>query len=221
MSGVHDIGGHQGFGNVVPEAEAPPFASEWEGRVHALNFALGAWGRWGADEFRSMIEQIPPADYLRMNYYERWLAAMTNLTVKKGLLSTDEYETGVVQGHVLPPSSCLRASDVVAAMMAGRSSTRDIPAEPRFKIGDRVKGRDVEATGHTRLPDYIKGHEGLVVAHHGAQVFADTMARGDGEFPQHLYTVRFEATELWGSTARGRDTVSINLWEYYVDPVSN
>ena len=53
---------------------------------------------------------------------------------------------------------------------------------------------------------------------HGAHVFADTHAQGLGEQPRWLYTVAFEAAELWGSEAREGDRVSIDAWEPYLEP---
>ena len=41
---VHDMGGMHGFGPVVPEANEPPFHERWEGRVFALQRAMGFTG---------------------------------------------------------------------------------------------------------------------------------------------------------------------------------
>jgi nitrile hydratase len=57
-----------------------------------------------------------------------------------------------------------------------------------------------------------------VQADHGAWIFADTHAAGAGPKPQHVYSVRFSARELWGAEAPTRDFVSVDLWEDYLDP---
>jgi nitrile hydratase len=57
----------------------------------------------------------------------------------------------------------------------------------------------------------------LVTALHGAHVFPDSHAHGNGEDPRPLYTVRFAAQELWGHQANPRDTVSLDLWEPYLE----
>ena len=71
--------------------------------------------------------------------------------------------------------------------------------------------------GHTRLPRYARGKKGAVVRCHGIFVFPDTNAHFLGEQPQHLYSVRFAAQELWGEDASPRDSVYIDLWDSYLD----
>ena len=82
MNGVHDMGGMQGMGPVQHEQNEPVFHSAWEGRIYAINRALGAWRKWNIDAGRHQIELIPPADYLRMSYYEKWLTRNIELLVK-------------------------------------------------------------------------------------------------------------------------------------------
>ena len=78
--------------------------------------------------------------------------------------------------------------------------------------------RNVHSTGHTRLPRYARGKRGVIAHLHGAHTFPDTNAHGLGEQPQPLYNVRFEARELWGDSAEPRETVSLDLWDSYLDP---
>jgi nitrile hydratase subunit beta len=94
------------------------------------------------------------------------------------------------------------------------------PAPPRFSCGDRVRTFSWPATGHTRLPAYARGRSGTVAAWHGAWVFPDSNAHGRGESPQHLYTVAFEGTELWGAEAENGSSVSLDLFESYLEPLA-
>ena len=87
-----------------------------------------------------------------------------------------------------------------------------------FSVGDRVHTLSHMPSGHHRLPRYIRGHFGEIILYHGAHVFPDTNACFAGENPQHLYTVRFSAEELWGGDASIRDTVTADLWESYLEP---
>ena len=73
-------------------------------------------------------------------------------------------------------------------------------------------------TGHTRLPRYVRGKIGIVTAQRGSHVFPDTAAHDRGENAQPLYTVRFEAKQLWGENVTRRDCVFIDLWEDYLEP---
>jgi nitrile hydratase subunit beta len=51
----------------------------------------------------------------------------------------------------------------------------------------------------------------------GCQVFPDSNALGR-EDPRWLYTVRFDGRELWGEDGDPTTTVSVDLWEPYLEP---
>ena len=81
------MGGQGGFGPVPVGGGEPRFPADWEMRVAALAAALMRRGTFTGDEFRDAIERIPPADYLALSYYERWLAAVEMLLAEKELLT--------------------------------------------------------------------------------------------------------------------------------------
>jgi nitrile hydratase len=56
----------------------------------------------------------------------------------------------------------------------------------------------------------------VVEAHRGVHVFPDASAHGRGDQPQHLYSVRFDAAELWGEAAEASQRVYLDLWESYL-----
>ena len=64
---------------------------------------------------------------------------------------------------------------------------------------------------------FLHSH-GIVDRDHGVFIFPDANAAGQGHKPQHLYSVRFSAHELWGQSAR-RDCVYLDLWEDYLERV--
>jgi nitrile hydratase subunit beta len=86
-------------------------------------------------------------------------------------------------------------------------------------VGDRVRARNLHPTGHTRLPRYLRGHPGVVERVHGCHAFPDSRARGRGDDPQWLYSVCFQARDVWGE-ADGDPTVTINAdtFEPYLAP---
>jgi nitrile hydratase subunit beta len=88
MSRVHDMGGQTGFGPVPVDDDGQFFHADWEARVYATVRALQRHGVINRefDELRDAIERIPPAEYLTLSYYERWLRAAEMLVVEKGLL---------------------------------------------------------------------------------------------------------------------------------------
>jgi nitrile hydratase len=97
-------------------------------------------------------------------------------------------------------------------------ASRNVLVPPRFKVGQRVRARNINPTGHTRLPRYARGKLGTVHLDHGVYVFPDTNAHFLGEKPQHVYSVRFAARELWGDQAAPQDSVYVDMWDDYLDP---
>ena len=218
MNGVHDMGGMHGFGPIQPEKDEPVFHARWEARVYASYRALGAWGKWNIDASRHSREVIPPADYLRMSYYEKWLAAMTELAIARGLVTRAEVQTGKPAKKSVKATPPLTADKVSPAEARGADARRNITVAPRFPVGQRVRARNMHPPGHTRLPRYARGKQGAIDRDHGVFVFPDSNAHFLGEKPQHVYSVRFAARELWGERASPRDAVYIDLWEEYLEP---
>ena len=91
MNGIHDMGGMHGFGPIVREADEPVFHQEWEGKALALARIALAGGLFNLDEFRHVMERMPPVQYLSISYYERWLEGAIALLAEKGVISADEF----------------------------------------------------------------------------------------------------------------------------------
>ncbi len=218
MNGVHDLGGFQDFGPVLREPDEPAFHSQWERRAFALTLAMAAPGGWNIDMSRHARESLPPAQYLSSTYYEIWLAGIEKLMAERRLVTPEEIETGRA---VAPPAAVPRVltANLVGEVLArGGPADREAPGPARFVPGDTVRARNMNPKGHTRLPRYARGREGMVVRVHGCHVFPDSNAHGLGEAPQWLYSVRFAARELWGEEAMAGDSVHIDLWEPYLEP---
>ena len=81
-----------------------------------------------------------------------------------------------------------------------------------------MRARNINPMGHTRLPRYARGKLGAIDLDHGVYVFPDTNAHFQGENPQHVYSVRFTARELWGEQASPRDSVHLDMWDDYLEP---
>jgi nitrile hydratase beta subunit len=218
MNGVHDMGGMHGMGPIVEEKNEPVFHHEWEGRIFVMNRAVGAWGKWNLDASRHSKELIPPAEYLRMSYYERWVAGLVELIEQGGLATRAEIESGVPAAESVKVAPVLTVDKAVALVAKGVPASRNVPVTPRFKVGQRVRARNINPTGHTRLPRYARGKLGVIDRDHGVFVFPDTNAHFLGEKPQHVYSVRFAARELWGDQAAPQDSVYIDMWDDYLEP---
>ena len=215
---IHDMGGMHGFGRTKPEADEPPFHARWEGRVFAMQRAMGFTGLWTIDAGRASLEALPPLEYLRSSYYRRWFLGLESRLLRHGLVGEDEIAVGhaLRQGAALPRK--LTTADVEKTMVRGEFA-RPTNHPARFQIGDRVRTKNINPATHTRLPRYARGKTGRVEAVRGCHVFPDTAARGAGENPQWLYTVVFSARELWGEDTDPAVEVSIEAFEPYLDPV--
>jgi nitrile hydratase len=218
MNGIHDLGGMQDLGPIQYEPNEPVFHAPWEGRVFAINIALGAWRKWNIDAGRYQIELIPPADYLSMSYYEKWLTRIVELAVKAGLVTRDEIADGRPAPDSQKATPPLTVERVALLQRSGAGARRDVPVEPRFQPGQKVRARNIHPVAHTRLPRYARGKLGIIDRDHGVYVFPDTNAQFRGENPQHVYSVRFAARELWGDQASPRDSVYLDMWDDYLDP---
>jgi nitrile hydratase beta subunit len=217
VNGVHDMGGMHGLGPIAPEPDEPVFHAEWERRVHALVIASPTRGN--IDAGRHQRELIPGPDYLRMSYYEKWFTALTEMLVKGGAVTADELASGAADPAAAKGTPRLAVAAVAPALSRSGSYRREPASPPAFEAGDKVRARNLNPIGHTRLPRYVRGRAGVIERCHGAHVFPDSHAHGAGEDPRSLYTVRFAARELWGPDAAARDSVSLDLWEPYLERV--
>jgi nitrile hydratase len=214
------MGGMHGMGPIQYEKNEPVFHAHWEGRVLAMVRAMGAWGKWNIDASRYSREVIPAAEYLRMSYYEKWFTGLVDLVVKHGLVTPTELETGK-RAKGSPKATPPLTAAMIAALAKKWNAdvVRDVPVAPSFRVGQRVRARNINPLGHTRLPRYARGKLGTIDRDHGVYVFPDTNAQFLGDKPQHVYSVRFAARELWGEQAAPRDSVYIDLWDDYLEPV--
>ena len=215
MNGPQDMGGMTAFGPVLAEADEPAFHAEWERRVFALVLAMGATGSWPLDRSRLARESLPALTYWSSSYYRIWLEGLVSLLRDHNLASDREIGSGRMAQAPLLLRRKLEAAMVEAVLARGARTDRPVDTKPAFKPGDKVRTRNIHPKGHTRLPRYLRGHGGEIVAVHGAHVFPDSNAHGKGEDPHWLYTVRFTAAEVWGNGSA--DKIHADLWEPYLE----
>jgi nitrile hydratase len=82
-----------------------------------------------------------------------------------------------------------------------------------YAAGDRVRAKPGDPDHHTRVPRYVRGHTGEIVAPLGEWALPDASVAGAAR-PQMCYAVRFAAAELFGG---GDHTVTVDLWESYLE----
>jgi nitrile hydratase len=217
MNGVHDMGGMDGFGKVEAEPNEPTFHHDWEGRVLGIVRVMGANAGLNIDTQRFARESLRPDVYLASSYYKKWFLAIEQQIVDSGIAGADE----IAAGHSLRQSPPLKrgkfsVADVERIMVRGRFE-RDAAKPAIFKVGERVRTKNINPETHTRLPRYARGKTGVIERINGCHVFPDTNAEGKGDHPQWLYTVVFGARELWGDDADPTLTISIDAFEPYLE----
>jgi nitrile hydratase subunit beta len=215
MNGIHDMGGMHGMGPIKHDPNEPVFHEVWEGRAWGLLRATAPWGRgrWGSSRYD--LERTPPADYLRVSYYERWFMMLVNRLLRSGLVTPEELASGKADPAQPAPTQL----PAPVRPLSAPARRVEQPVKAAFKLGQRVRTRNINPEGHTRLPRYTRGKTGTVVRLNGAFALQDTDVNGvwlDGR-PQQVYTVGFAGRELWGSHASPRDTIYVDLWEDYLE----
>lgn len=213
-----DLGGLQVPGAIAQEPEEDRFHADWEARALAITLAMGATGSWNIDASRSARETLP--NYAQLSYYQIWLAALEKLMAERGQVLPDEIAAGHMLHAPATVKRVLKAADVPATLARGSPTERPATAPARFAPGQKVRARQGASDHHTRLPAYVRGRVGTIAHLHGMHVFADSHAQGLGEAPQWLYTVVFDAADLWGEGAQPGLQVSVDAWESYLEPAA-
>jgi nitrile hydratase len=198
---MHDLGGKQGFGKVVYEPDHPHRDDVWELRVRALSSVLVKKGVYNMDEYRHAIERMDPRHYLSASYYERVMTAVATLCVEKGLLTVQDLEE---QAESTFPLS--------KPIGPGRPNA---PPQ-KFHIGETVRVKNDFVSGHTRMPGYIRGKQGVVVGETPAYPFPDAAGHGMHEAHEPTYDVKFRSSELWPDSAE-EAFVHVGVFQSYLE----
>ncbi|ESS10383.1 MAG: nitrile hydratase, beta subunit [uncultured archaeon A07HR60] len=233
MDGVHDVGGMHGFGSVDTDDDAA-FHDDWEKAVFAVEKLLRYQSIYGVDKKRHALERLDPATYLDVSYFERWALGSEKLLLETDTISAQELEsareahdgTGLFDHdheHDEPDAPDSNLVGLVNETFRTDAAYDREPVEPEFEVGCDVIVRNDHPDGHTRCPGYARRAQGTIDAVQGTYAVPDEVAHGT-EAAEPLYSVRFEAAELWNDdtdsdTDGDGDTVHIDLWERYLRPV--
>lgn len=220
MDGIHDLGGMHGFGPISFETGDYVFKAQWQRRAFALAEVLAGPVPYSADQHRQEIERMPAGDYLKLDYFEKWIVAAEALLLQAGLVNEEELRSGRKLFDIdATRHGKVGADELISAVRAGAQlSYPDDKRKPLFAVGQAVRVTKDSPAGHTRAPRYLRARTGQVVADNGVFQFADAVAAGRGLEPQHCYTVAFTAGELWGRHAEAADVIHADLWESYLEP---
>ena len=202
MDGIHDLGGRQGFGPVRHSPTAQTFHAAWEKRVNALYSLAVRRGVFNMDEYRHAIERMEPRHYMAASYYERTLTSLATLCVEKGVVTLEELER--------------RAGGAFPLALPSAKGRANAPDREQFKAGDRVRVRLDHVPGHSRMPAYIRGKQGVVVGVSPVYPFPDAHAHGVEAADEPTYDVRFTTAELWPDAADPA-LVHVGVFQSYLE----
>jgi nitrile hydratase subunit beta len=217
MNGVHDLGGMDGFA-LRARDQGFPLHEEWERLVWGMLLATSGIPGLPPGPSRSYIESIPPERYLTMPYYARFLEVRERRFLEGGLVTREELDNpeGPVAMPSFPGFVPPSPEQIVRFFRQEQSGQLNVDAPAAFAVGDEVVVKNDHPRGHTRVPRYVRGHRGAILRDHGVHAFEDEVAPGTDVGPQHLYTVSFTGSELWGSRGHARDRMHVELWEIHL-----
>lgn len=218
MNTIHDCGGMDGL-TLMERDQGRILKHEWERLVWGMVFSLRVPGY--STGGRAGIERMPPQKYLEYPYYAKWLYRAETSLVASGLVSSEELAdpAGPVAIPEIPNFEPGNPAATIARLASDDSEELQADVPPLFAVGDVVTVKNEHPKYHTRVPRYLRGHRGVVHHHHGVHRFQDHVEDDVGQ--QHLYTVRFIGSELWGSRAHPNDVVFAELWDYHLQAASD
>jgi len=215
MNGIHDMGGMDGFGRVRPE-DSEAFHEDWEKQIYAA-FNLV---RTKDSSKAASHESITPVEYLSGGYFGKWLYFLERRALTAGLVTEEELRNPEGRLARVDGYQAVRAEEVEARFRTRRGSRIQVEVPPKVQVGDRVIVKNEHPRIYTRCPRYVRGRQGQVHIDHGVFPFPDRTAHNLEPKPQHCYSVRFAATELWGSRANPKDSVYADLFDDYLEAAS-
>jgi nitrile hydratase beta subunit len=210
------MGGMHGFGPVVVPGGSEPYHERWEPRTFAISTIVGCEGL-GRGSGRALRETLPPEEYLRMSYYERWLWSTEQRLLASGAIADGEVDAWMERlgaGEDAPKREDAAQAERVLAAIRER---RPLPParDTRFAVGERVRVRRMRPAGHTRCPRYVRGATAVVENVRGVDVFPD-VGPYEGA-PEPVYSLVFASGDLFGPSDEGEWTVRLDLYESYLE----
>jgi nitrile hydratase len=221
MDGVHDMGGMHGFGRVVQPGGELPYHERWEPRVFAIHLLLGLERLGAGPGGRAVREEMDPAHYLAASYYERWLYSAEQRLLRRRTIAPGDVEgmlERLMSGEAMPQHRDAAMAERMLESLRTRTPMDPPPEEARFDTGQRVRVKRMHPPGHTRCPRYVRGAVGVVEAVRGADRLPDRAVYGEKVAGEPVYSVAFSSEELWGPSDESAWTVSLDLWDSYLEP---
>lgn len=226
---THDVGGQPYAPQIFEEKED----EEWENNVYITCEVLGFRGMWNAEERRRIYaNDIGMTLYYGFPYNARWIWGAAKMLVDKKYISLLELQEKIGEirdrlgvnsnrrGHA--PSNINHGSLAKIHTKTGKPTSGKYidygprpPWEPtseiqpaRFKVGDRVRVKDLPAIFYTRTQMYVRNMTGTIAALTYPDLVPADEAWERYDAPQEqYYIVRFQQKDLWAEYPFDNDTL--------------
>ncbi|MEM8643173.1 MAG: nitrile hydratase subunit beta [Cyanobacteria bacterium P01_G01_bin.54] len=242
----HNLGGLQGLGPINFEKRV--FVEAWETRIFGIHTAMMALSNhlsqslpdyeienvptqfksfWTWGHLRMGAEAMHPFEYFRLRYYEKWLGGISGFFVSEGYITQAELDTRIAEilddpakAEASLPSGGEEAVDaqVEKYLREGDSPMRSPTVEPKFKVGDTVRIKDVPPSDHTRLPGHLRNRIGTVDLVYD-NVYTYFFPTDDGiGVPMPIYSLCFQPDALWNESLLDAKAIYYNdIFEIYIE----
>jgi len=237
---THDVGGQPYAPQIFEEKED----EEWENNVYITCEVLGFRGMWNAEERRRRYaNDIGLTLYYTFPYNARWIWGAAKMLVDKNYVSLLELQTKIAEvrerlgvnsnrrGHA--PSNINHGDTTGIHTNTGKSTSGKYidygptpPWEPtggiqpaRFKVGDRVRVKDLPAIFYTRTQMYVRNMTGTIAALTYPDLVPADEAWDRYDAPQEqYYIVRFQQKDLWAEYPFENDTLQSEYPDMWLEP---
>jgi nitrile hydratase beta subunit len=243
----HNLGGLEGLDPITPEIKV--FVEPWEKRIFGIHTAMMALSNhldeslpdyaidqvpttfksfWTWGHLRMGAEGMHPFEYFRIRYYEKWLGGISGFFVEEGYITQEELDTRTAE--FLADSAKAAAplpsggdpaidSQVVKYLREGDSPLRPYANPPKFKVGDKVRVKNVSPAAHSRLPGQLRGRVAeVVLVYDGAYTYFFPTEDGIGT-PMPVYSLAFKPEDIWDESVTEPNLVYYNdIFEVYIEP---
>lgn len=222
MKVQHFLGGIENLGPVAVEKRV--FVEPWEAQLFAVHTTMMGTGIWAWPDLRVLAEGMSPLDYFKYRYYIKWLGGMCHFLVAKNYISEKELEERTKHFLEHPDAPLPNSGDnavterVIEYFYTGANPYRDVAVDPLFKVGDKVRVKDMPPAVHTRLPGYLRNKVGVIdTVYKGAYLYADNVPTDGISTTQPVYLVRFKTRDLWSDIPDKGDVLYNDCFEVYLE----
>ena len=237
----HDVGGQPSVPQIFEEKED----EEWENNTYITCEVLGFRGMWNAEERRRIYaNDIGLTLYYGFPYNARWIWGAAKMLVDKKYISLLELQEKIGEirerlgvnaerrGRATSNVSAGAQTNFTTNTGTGKTGTGSRPdygpkapwegtgeiRPARFKVGDRVRVKDLPAILYTRTQKYARNMTGTIAALTYPDLLPADEAWERYDAPQdQYYIVRFQQKDLWAEYPFENDTLQSEYPDFWLE----